>query len=101
MKNGHSVSTRVLMKGLLAAALAGALGTAAAADDFVFTPIDEIPEGRGLITDESGEFTIFKWDRSKKNTSESQETPTRTAPAPAPSQTITSTSGITEAPTPE
>ncbi len=99
MKKCYSHWTAAARNGALAIALTGAISTAAAAEEFSFTPIDEIPEGQGLITDESGEFTIFKWDRNKRNRSGSNDPAPQAAPAPA--QTITSTSGITEAATPE
>jgi len=73
-----------------------ALTLTAAAEDFEFTPIDEIPEGPGLVTSDDGEFTIFKWDRSKKQESESNAQ----APTLDPQKPVTS-SGITEAVTPE
>ena len=86
----------------LAGVLAVSVATAVSAEDFEYHAIDEIPEGPGLITDESGEFTLFKWSRDKANDNSTQNTTsTQSAPAPAPAQTITSTSGITEAPTPE
>ena len=90
---GHK-SRNVVMAG----ALVCALGTAAAAEDFAYHAIDEIPEGQGLVTDESGEFTIFKWSRDRSNDTTTRNT---TSTQSAPAQTITSTSGITEAPTPE
>ena len=73
-----------------------AITVTAAAEDFEFTPIDEIPEGRGLVSDGDGDFTIFKWDRSKK------QDPLRETEAPTlkPEKPVTS-SGITEAVTPE
>ena len=67
--------------------------------DYAFHPIDEIPQGQGLITDESGEFTLAKIDLSK-NRDERRETAVST-PAPTQPQTVVSTSGITEAVTPE
>ena len=73
-----------------------ALTLAAAAEDFEFTPIDEIPEGPGLVTSDDGEFTIFKWNRSKKQDAESNAE----APTLDPQKPVTS-SGITEAVTPE
>ena len=69
--------------------------------DFAYHAIDEIPQGAGLLTDETGEFTIVKWDPSKR----SNPTDTASVPSPAPAQpqpqTVVSTSGITEAATPE
>ena len=97
MKTHDAVCGRPVRTGVAATALALVMCTAAAAEDFVFTPIDEIPEGQGLITDESGEFSIFKWSRDKA----AQPDASNERPQPAPAQTITSTSGITEAPTPE
>ena len=91
--------TAAARNGVLALALTGALCATAAAEEFTFTPIDEIPEGQGLITDESGEFTIFKWDRNKRNRSGDDTLSPQSGTAPT--QTITSTSGITEAATPE
>ena len=73
-----------------------ALTLTAAAEDFEFTPIDEIPEGPGLVTRDEGAFTIFKWDRSKKQDTESDAQ----APTLKPQKPVTS-SGITEAVTPE
>lgn len=99
MKNRHSSWTVAARNGAFALALTGALCTAATAEDFTFTPIDEIPEGQGLITDQSGEFTIFKWERGKRG--RLNETDPAPQAGPSPNQTITSTSGITEAPTPE
>ncbi len=99
MKIRISTTRSALRNGALATAFVFALSSAALAEEFEFTPIDEIPEGQGLITDQSGEFTIFKWDRRKRNRSGNQDTYEQTGPAPA--QTITSTSGITEAATPE
>ena len=99
MKNRYSSWTAAARDGACVLALTGALCSAAAAEDFTFTPIDEIPEGQGLITDESGEFTIFKWERNKRGRLNDPDPAPQAGPAP--NQTITSTSGITEAPTPE
>lgn len=73
-----------------------ALTVSAAAEDFEFTPIDEIPEGPGLVTEGGEGFTIFKWDRSKKQDTQNESQ----APTLKPEKPVTS-SGITEAVTPE
>ena len=99
MKIRRELQLARLRNGILAGALVSALSSAAVAEDFEFTPIDEIPEGQGLVTDETGEFTIFKWERGKSNRNRAEEPAPQAAPPQ--SQSITSTSGITEAPTPE
>lgn len=73
------------------------LGGCAGGQDFSYNPISEIPEGQGLVTGPEGEFTLFKYDPSQSSEAASDTT----APVSAPSQTVTSSSGITEAPTPE
>lgn len=79
----------------LAAGLAGLLLTGCAGgDSFEYTEISEIPEGPGLVTGPEGELTIVKYDPFSRSSSNS-------APAPTPQPTVTSTSGITEAVTPE
>ncbi|MGI9414988.1 MAG: hypothetical protein ACR2PM_15040, partial [Hyphomicrobiales bacterium] len=52
---------------ILAMTVLCAMAIAAAAEDFEFTPIDEIPDGQGLVTGPDGEFTILKWDRSRQS----------------------------------
>ncbi len=84
-----------LPTGFLLGALTLASCPIAAADSFEFTAIDEIPEGEGLVTDSSGEFTLFKWEKTRKDNAGADQ------PVQTPGQTITSTSGITDAPTPE
>lgn len=83
--------------GILFGALTLALCPIAAADSFEFTAIDEIPEGEGLVTDTNGEFTLFKWEKTRNGKDDAGVD----QPVQAPGQAITSTSGITEAPTPE
>lgn len=97
MKINHLAKGGAARISLLATIFALILSHAAVAEDFEFIAIDEIPEGPGLVTDDSGEFSIFKWSRDKRAKTAGQAQPSR----PAPSQTITSSSGITEAPTPE
>lgn len=82
---------------VLAAGLAGLLLTGCAGgDSFEYTEISEIPEGPGLVSGPEGELTIVKYDPFSRSSSNSAS-----APAPAPQPTVTSTSGITEAVTPE
>ena len=76
-------------------------GCSGGVQEFTFHPIDEIPQGAGLITDQSGEFTIVKWDPSNRSKSTQETTVSTPVPQTPPSQTVHSTSGITEAATPE
>lgn len=93
----QGVSSR-LRGPVLAVAIAGLLlGGCAGGEDFTYNPISEIPEGQGLVTGPEGEFTLFKYDPSQSAEAASNTT----APVSAPSRTVTSSSGITEAPTPE
>ena len=92
-------SARTLRATLLAGVVALAASAPALAEDFTYHAIDEIPEGEGAFTDKSGEFTIFQWSRDKKKSSSANDAPAHQPAQPA--QTITSSSGITEAPTPE
>lgn len=88
----HKLSLAALAVGI---ALTGCAG----GQEFAFHPIDEIPQGPGLITDESGEFTLIKWD--PRGRTESTAGSTVSAPAPSPDDTARSPGGISEAATPE
>ena len=83
---------------LLAAGLAGLLLTGCAGgENFEYTDISEIPEGPGLVSGPEGELTIVKYDPFSRSSSNSAAS----TAAPAPEPTVSSTSGITEAVTPE
>jgi len=83
---------------VLAAGLAGLLLTGCAGgESFDYTAVSEIPEGPGLVSGPEGELTIVKYDPFSRSSSSSAAS----TAAPAPQPTVTSTSGITEAVTPE
>ncbi|MGI9414989.1 MAG: hypothetical protein ACR2PM_15045 [Hyphomicrobiales bacterium] len=90
--------TRLPLAFVLAAGLAGLLlAGCSGGESFEYTAVSEIPEGQGLVTGPEGELTIIKYDPSAPSTIGS----TASTSAPAPQPTVTSTSGITEAVTPE
>ena len=93
----HGASNRLRGPALAVAITGLLLGGCAGGEDFTYNPISEIPEGQGLVTGPEGEFTLFKYDPSQSADAASNTT----APVSAPSRTVTSSSGITEAQTPE
>lgn len=93
----HGASNRLRGPALAVAITGLLLGGCAGGEDFSYNPISEIPEGQGLVSGPEGEFTLFKYDPSQHSASSSETTATASVPA----QTVTSSSGITEAPTPE
>ncbi len=92
----HATARRISRVTIPAIGALLALTVSAAAEDFEFTPIDEIPEGPGLISEGDEGLTIFKWNRSKKQDTQAEPQ----APTLKPEKPVTS-SGITEAVTPE
>ena len=70
--------------------------------DFAYHAIDEIPQGPGAFSDESGEFTLYEWKEGEnRNPSTKSSVFSSPDPEPVQSQTVVSSSGITEAATPE
>lgn len=62
--------------------------------------IDQIPQGAGLVIDDSGQFTPARFDPKRRSRSVDDATVSTPAPAATHLQTLLSTSGITEAATP-
>ncbi len=88
-----------LRKVPLAAAACLVLAGCSGGQEFAYHPVDEIPQGAGLVTDEGGEFAVVKWD--PRGRSKSSPETTVSAPSPDAPRAAKSTSGITEAATPE
>lgn len=78
------------------------VGGCSHSENFAYHATDDIPQGPGAISDESGAFTLFEWKEGEDQTA-SKKSSIFSAPDPEPVQTqaVVSSSGITESATPE